>query len=117
MLTNELASGLENRDRLPVFVMMTCLNGYFNDPVLESLAESLVTAENGGAVAAWTSTGLTVPAEQVLLNRKLYELLFTNVQTQSPALGDAIMRAKASVTDVDIRRTWILLGDPTMKLK
>ena len=32
-------------------------------------------------------------------------------------LGEATARAKAAVTDADIRRTWVLLGDPTMRLK
>ena len=33
-----------------------------------------------------------------------------------PTAGDSAP-AKAAVTDVDIRRTWVLLGDPTMRLK
>jgi hypothetical protein len=32
-------------------------------------------------------------------------------------LGDAIKRAKGVVSDGDVRRTWILLGDPTMKVR
>jgi len=32
-------------------------------------------------------------------------------------LGDATQRAKATVTAPDVRRTWILFGDPTMRLK
>src|SRR5258705_5347550 len=61
LLTNEDARNLTNAERLPVFVMMTCLNGYFHDPALDSLAESLLKAENGGAVAVWTSAGMTEP--------------------------------------------------------
>jgi hypothetical protein len=38
LLTNEDAANLTNAERLPVFVMMTCLNGYFHDPALDSLA-------------------------------------------------------------------------------
>jgi hypothetical protein len=113
LLTNEDAGNLTNGERLPLFVMMTCLNGYFHDPALDSLAESLLKAENGGAVAVWTSTGMTEPADQSVLNKQLYQLLFTNAMT----LGEATARAKAAVTDGDIRRTWILLGDPTMRLK
>jgi len=118
MLTNEDARNLTNGERLPVFVMMTCLNGYFHDPGLDSLAETLVKAENGGAVAAWTSTGLTVPVEQSLLNQELYRLLFTaDAQGRAMTLGDATTRAKAAVNDGDIRRTWVLLGDPTMRIR
>jgi hypothetical protein len=32
-------------------------------------------------------------------------------------LGEAAARAKAAVADADIRRAWILLGDPSMQLR
>ena len=115
LLTNEDAGNLTNGDRLPLFVMMTCLNGYFHDPALDSLAESLLKAENGGAVAAWTSAGMTEPGDQSVLNKQLYQLLFT--AGNSITLGEATAKAKAAVSDGDIRRTWVLLGDPTMRLK
>ena len=63
----------------------------------------------------WASSGMTLPAEQALLNQELYRLLLN--QTPALRLGAAVMRAKASVSNTDIRRTWILLGDPAMKLK
>jgi hypothetical protein len=98
--------------------MMTCLNGCLHDPALDSPAESLLKAENGGAVASWTSTGLTVPVKQSLLNQQLYRLLYDLQRSgQAMKLGDATMRAKAAVNDRDIRRTWLLLGDPTMRLR
>jgi len=114
LLTNDDALSLRNK-HLPMFVMMTCLNGYFHDPALDSLGESLLKAEHGGAVAVWASTGMTMPADQALLNRELYRLLFN----RGPAMtiGEAVIRAKALIGDSDIRRTWVLLGDPTMKLK
>jgi hypothetical protein len=119
LLTNEDASNLRNEERLPVFVMMTCLNGYFHDPALDSLAEALLKAEHGGAVAVWASTGMTVPVEQSVLNQQLYRLLFPTSGTngQSLTLGDATTRAKSAVNDGDIRRTWMLLGDPTMRMR
>jgi hypothetical protein len=48
------------------------------------------------------------------LDKQLYQLLFTGGNV---TLGEATARAKAAVTDLDIRRTWVLLGDPTMRLK
>jgi hypothetical protein len=49
------------------------------------------------------------------LNQELYRLLFNSGGAKT--IGEAVMRAKASVSDSDIRRSWILLGDPAMKLK
>ena len=54
-LTSEDAASLENASHPALFVSMTCLNGYFQDASLESLAESLMKAKHGGAVAVWAS--------------------------------------------------------------
>jgi hypothetical protein len=32
-------------------------------------------------------------------------------------LGEATIKAKIAARDVDVRRTWILFGDPTTRLK
>jgi Peptidase family C25 len=61
LLTNEDALGLTNADGLSLFITMTCLNGYYQDPVLDGLAESLMKANRGGAVAVWASSGMTMP--------------------------------------------------------
>jgi hypothetical protein len=114
LLTNDDARELGN-DHLPIFVMMTCLNGYFHDAAMDSLGESLIKAERGGAVAVWASSGMTMPADQALINKELYRLLFN--RASALPLGEAVMRAKSSSLSFDVRRTWILLGDPAMKLK
>jgi hypothetical protein len=106
---------LTNGARLPFFITMTCLNGYFHDPFpTESLAESLLKAEGGGAIAVWASSGLTEPEGQALMNKKLIPLLFDG---ESRTLGEATAKAKAATRDQDVRRTWILFGDPTTRLK
>jgi len=53
--------------------------------------------------------------EQSVLNQQQYQLLFTSGNAMT--LGEATARAKAAETDGDVRRTWVLLGDPTMRLK
>jgi hypothetical protein len=114
LLTDDDALALRN-EHLPMFVMMTCLNGYFQDPALDSLGEALMKAEQGGAVAVWASSGVTVPADQALLNQELYRLLFN--RGEAITIGEAVMRAKTSVRSSDIRRSWVLLGDPALRLR
>jgi hypothetical protein len=114
LLTCEDVWSLTNSPNLPFFVSTTCLNGFFQDPYSESLAEALLKAEFGGAVAVWTSSGLTDPEEQVPLNEELITLLFNG---EGLTIGEAVMRAKQAVSDRDIRRTWILFGDPTLRLR
>ncbi|HWO00074.1 MAG TPA: C25 family cysteine peptidase, partial [Blastocatellia bacterium] len=114
LFTADDARSLNNQQRLPLFVTMTCLNGFFHDPVIESLAEGLLKSERGGAIAVWASSGLTDPARQTALNQQAYRLLFDPTK---PTIGEATTRAKAAVRDNDVRRTWILLGDPTSRLR
>ena len=116
LLTAADSSLFTNRDRLSLLVMMTCLNGYFHDAMHESLGESLLKSENGGAVAVWASSGMTLPQEQALLNQELFRLVFSP-NHRNLTLGEIVRHAKATVKDPDIRSTWILLGDPTMRLR
>ena len=108
------AAALANGERLPVFVLMTCLNGFFADLFTESLAEGLMLSPNGGGAAVWASSGLSEPSVQAVMNQELFRQLFTK---PSITLGEAIIRAKSAVSDLDVRRTWILFGDPTMRLR
>jgi hypothetical protein len=159
LLTDDDALALVNGQNLPVFVIMTCLNGAFDDPGLDSVSESLLKAQNGGAAAVWASSGITEPGGQVVMNKNLYQLLFANTKRASGGIhtadngggnggnggngngngggtgggngggggngsslgsltiGEAAARAKTGVTDQDVRRTWILFGDPSMRLK
>jgi len=108
-------SALTNRPQFSFFVPMTCLNGYFHEAYpIDSLAEALLKTPNGGAVAVWASSGLTEPTGQQLMNEELMRQLFNG---ESLTLGEAAMRAKGAVSDQDVRRTWILFGDPTTRLK
>jgi photosystem II stability/assembly factor-like uncharacterized protein len=112
------AEGLTNTS-LPVFVMMNCLNGYFADAGNEALGEALVKARNGGAIAAWASSGMTLPEAQAVMNREFYRALLANGQrgAQGLTLGEAARAAKTATTDPNVRRTWTLLGDPSLRLR
>ncbi|MFY9607363.1 MAG: C25 family cysteine peptidase [Blastocatellia bacterium] len=115
LFTNDDALSLNNQQRLPLFVTMTCLNGFFHDPVIASLGEGLLKSERGGAIAVWASSGLTDPAQQTAMNQQAYRLLFD--AAGKPTLGEVTAKAKSAVRDKDVRRTWILLGDPTSRLR
>jgi hypothetical protein len=114
LLDSELATNLTNTNRLSLFVMMTCLNGYGHDVYTDSLAESTLKAPNGGAVAVWASTGFTETQSQFALDQEFYRQLFSN---QTLRLGEAIRNAKAVTSNSDVRRTWVLFGDPAMRMR
>jgi hypothetical protein len=111
------APGLTNRDSLTLFFSVTCLNGYFQDPATKSLAESLLMAEQGGAAAVWASSGICDAASQAVINVEMFRLLFASPGSDHLTLGEAALRAKSVVPALDTRRTYILFGDPTTRLK
>jgi hypothetical protein len=110
-LTTDEAHALRNY-WYPFVISMTCLNGFFHGPQTEGLGEALVEGP-GGAVAVWASSGLTESEAQVTIDEALVRLLFSGTTT----LGDATRAAKAATSDMDVRRTWILFGDPTTRLR
>jgi hypothetical protein len=113
LLSNDDAPTLTNTNRLSVFTMMTCFNGFFQDAYNDSLSEALLKAP-GGAVAVWASTTLTEPAGQNAIDQEFYRQLFG---AQPATLGDAARAAKVVTNDADVRRTWTLFGDPALRLR
>ncbi len=113
LLSSSDARQLQNRDHLSVFAIMNCLNGYFHDPGADSLGEALLKS-SGGAVAVWASSAMTVAEGAEPMNQEFNRQLFASPRVR---IGDAAMRAKAATIDIEARRTWILLGDPTMRVK
>lgn len=87
--------------------------GYFQGPAFASLGEALMKSP-AGAVAVWSSSAMTHANSQAPMNAEFYRLLFA---TASPRLGDAAVKAKAATPHPDVRRSWMLFGDPTMRFK
>ena len=106
---------LTNANNESLFTMLTCLNGYFHNIWNESFAEVLTKAPNGGAVAAWASSGLTTPDVQEVLAGRFYQSIGLGT---IPRLGDVIRDAKSAVPGgSDVRYSWVLIGDPLLKVR
>jgi hypothetical protein len=114
LLTSADAALLQNRENLSLFVMMTCLNGYFQDPNFDSLGEALLKAPDGGAMAVWASSGMNLPDAQAAMNRAFVQAIYS---ASSPTLGEAALEAKSAVSDPYARSTWVLLGDPSARIR
>ena len=63
-------------------------------------------------VAKRSGSALTEPADQKPMNQALVRKLGEGL-----TLGEAAAQAKAAASDRDVRRSWILFGDPTTRLK
>ena len=107
-------STMTNNVDLPIFTMLTCLNGYFVVPS-DSLSELLIKKPTGGAVAVWASTGLTTPDIQEIMATRF----FSQINAGNFArMGDLIKDAKTAIPGGrDVRLSWALIGDPTLKIK
>ncbi|MCU0520523.1 MAG: C25 family cysteine peptidase, partial [Anaerolineae bacterium] len=116
---------LINAGRLPFFVPMTCLEGYFIIPSppgdnYAALAELVVRLPTGGAIASWSATGLGLASGHDYLNRGLYEAIF---QEDMIELGPATAYAKQYLAISpggryfsDLLETYTLFGDPALRL-
>jgi len=110
----DAVASLTNGSQLPVFLIMDCLNGLFQDVDAQPLGVSLLVAPNGGAVAVLASSGLNQPTPQTDLDVLVVQNAFGG---NDATLGDAIVEAKRNMPDPDVRRTYVLFGDPAMKIK
>lgn len=111
-MTSKNAAKLTNGDKLPFVMSMNCLNGFFHDLFSDTLGEALLRNPSGGAIAVFASSALTSPDQQTLLNAEMMKNLFAGA-----TFGESVLKSKAAIQDKDVRTTFILFGDPTMKLK
>lgn len=96
-----------------IFMMLTCLNGFFHNTGNVSLAEVLTEAPNGGAVAAWASSGKTTPDGQEVMGQRFFNQLGAGDINR---LGDLINDAKTVVPGgPEMRLSWVLIGDPMLQ--
>lgn len=97
-----------------LFTMLTCLNGYFIGGN-ESLAEALLKSNTGGSAASWASTGKTTPDVQLIMGQRFFQQINAGSITR---IGDLIKDAKTQIPfGADVRLSWVLLGDPMMKVR
>lgn len=96
---------------------MTCFTSFFHRPEYGTLDESLLRLSGGGAVATWGGTGLGVGT-----GHKLLQAGFLNALNQfdQATLGALTLTGKmnlaASGFNLDLLDTFVLFGDPAMRL-
>lgn len=113
--TVDSVAQLTNATNQSIFTMLTCLNGYFINPNADCLAEKLLKAQNGGAVAAWASSGKTTPDIQMVMGNRFFSQLAAGNITR---MGDLIRDAKTMIPGgTDVRYSWVLIGDPMLKIR
>jgi len=109
-------ASLRNEANPAVWVLMTCLNGYFAEPMAPSISQALLRSAGGG-VAAWAPSGYAVATSATGMENRFYELFLPESRKQGLPLGLAALEAKKVSPDPEARKTWILFGDPAMSAR
>ncbi len=115
--------GLTNLNKYPIISAMTCKEGYYINPDLtagdaESLAEVITRAENKGAIASWSPTGMGVAIGHDIINRELFVAIFSDlVPRMGQATQQSLLDLWASGTYLDLIDTYLLFGDPATMIK
>ena len=119
LLTGNDMGTLQSAGPLPVVSALTCAANRFEVPGYAALGERLALDVDGGAIAVWAPTGLSLNEAAVQLNRSLFAAVF---QQWAPTVGEAVQQALRDNTrrrDVPayMLRIYNLLGDPALQLR
>jgi hypothetical protein len=102
----------------PLLLTMNCLNGYFHFPYFDALSEALVIAEDRGAIAAFSPSGLSLNDAAHVYHQKVLEAF---LQGDYERLGDVVLAAQEAYATTgalpELLSIYHLLGDPGMKLR
>ncbi len=120
LFSTQVVPQLQNDNRTPIVLAMTCLDGYFHAAGYDSLSEAEVRAAHKGAVAAWAATGLGVAHGHDYLHRGFYRAVF---QQGTRVLGEATLVGKLTLYEGDaggffhdLLDTYGILGDPALHI-
>lgn len=115
LLTNADVPTLPGTDGTPVVVALTCTLNRFGVPGFTTLGETLANRAGAGAVAVWSSSGLSDNANALALAQDFFSSLSAEPEAR---LGDAIRRAGDAYVRAeglgDTLAFYNLLGDPAL---
>ncbi len=112
---------LTNNDQLPIILSMDCLDGYWSSPTDfagQAMIEEILRQSSGGAIGAFSPTGLGVSTGHDVLHQGFYDALMVDGLWQ---LGAAARNAKlwlfATGQNQDLLQTFTVFGDPALEIR
>ena len=115
-------NSLQNQDKYPFVLAMTCMEGFYTYPNpinsgYEAMAEMITRAPQKGAIASWSPTGWGSAIGHDLLNRGAFHAIYTSGAVELGAITQAgLARVWASGWNLDLLETYLLFGDPAVRL-
>ena len=112
---------LQNGDRLPLMLEMTCFTGYYHQPqpAFSALSESLLRQEGGGSIASWAASGLSVTNGHDLMNEGFLDAV---MQRGIYPIGLAAIAGLETLYSagggnyLENLDTFLIIGDPATRL-
>jgi hypothetical protein len=111
LFTLDDVASLSNGDRLPVILSMTCYSAPFDNPSEDSIGERFLREPGRGAVAVFAASWRNSPSPE------FSKSLIGEMLAPGATIGEAIVRAKASITSRTLVEMYNLLGDPAIVLE
>ena len=109
-------AGLGNGARLPVFAAFTCVVGDSSQPGTLSLADTLVLQADGGAVAAFGPTALSLDVDAQKLNRHFIHALMGDGLGVGAAGRAALDAGRIDMVFPFMLEIYQTAGDPAVKI-
>jgi hypothetical protein len=118
VLNNQDVATLAPQAQQPLLLTMDCLNGYFDFPFLDSLAEALMKAPGKGSIASFAPSGLSLHGPADLFHKALIQEITSG---RHPRLGDAVLAAQEDFAQTgafpELLSIYNLLGDPALRIR
>lgn len=115
MFLNDDIYELQNGDKLPFIVSVTCYTAHFDNQ--DVFGEQFIKVPNKGCIAFFGSSGLTYWGAGKGINEQIFSQIFNN---KNYIIGKAILNAKQNVQSTGFYESQIalqtLLGEPLIKL-
>ena len=116
---NASVDQVEETNKIPFMLVLSCYNGYFDKPGEPSMAEKLLRKEKGGIIGMLSATRLTYGSGNDALNRIIFDMLFKrNVRQLGPLSFDS--KVELLMTEgtgqIDVMMEYTLFGDPALQI-
>ncbi|PHR46577.1 MAG: hypothetical protein COA32_10565 [Fluviicola sp.] len=109
--------GWDNIDRLTLFVSATCEFGRIDDNERVSAGEYMALNPVGGAIALMTTTRAIYFSTNSATTESFFNNVFLRNGNEEPlTFGEIITQTKNGVTGGNNKRSFMLLGDPALKI-
>ncbi len=110
---------LDETPHTPFMLVLSCYNGYFDEPGEPSMAEKLLRKERGGIIGMLSATRLTYAGGNDALNRIIFNMIFKrNVRQLGPLSFDS--KVELLLTEgtgqIDVMMEYTLFGDPALQI-